>query len=652
VIVPDPVRAVIVEAYAVLGGLVAVRSSATAEDLPGAAFAGQHDTFLNVIGSDEVVDAVQQCWSSLWTDRAVAYRRRRCINVDDIRMAVVVQAMVPADNAGVLFTANPVTGARDEIVIDASGGLGEAVVSGLVTPDHYVLDASGVVRESREGGHEVVIRGALDGGVTRDSAGTDQTRRLSAEILAELAALGRSIADHFGRLQDIEWAHARGRVWLLQTRPMTALLPPPLRLTRVQQLTGPPILEMLPMRPYPLDVSAWIEPGLGRMVSRTLDEMAGLRVDLSEALPEVDGVVDCFVPPMPHPMLRMLTAPARNLRRLRRHDPAAWEQDPRFAAFEQQVRARAARDVAMVSWDELSRLPRRALDVLDIITDLRVDYLPAAVAALLRLRLILTLLGRTDLFPDLIVGAPTRTTDANRALNRLAGRVRADATLRALFADLERSDLGHRLDDAPEFAEFRGALDAFLAEYGHRETTSVLLVSSPTWSDDPATFLGAVTALIDHPHPGADAARRTQAVEQLLDDPVVRLTRSRVRLTRMVQAARTGIAFREETHFHATRVLPVLRLALLETGRRLAQAGLLADQGDVFHLRLDELEGLADPVTSPDVAHIRRAVRTRAVMGTGAATTSLTEGQLVTVDGDHGHITSPAVRRRGVSYST
>jgi hypothetical protein len=234
----------------------------------------------------------------------------------------------------------------------------------------------------------------------------------------------------------------------------------------------------------------------------------------------------------------------------------------------------------------------------------------------------------------------------------LAGRVRADATLRALFADLERSDLGHRLDDAPEFAEFRGALDAFLAEYGHRETTSVLLVSSPTWSDDPATFLGAVTALIDHPHPGADAARRTQAVEQLLDDPVVRLTRSRVRLTRMVQAARTGIAFREETHFHATRVLPVLRLALLETGRRLAQAGLLADQGDVFHLRLDELEGLADPVTSPDVAHIRRAVRTRAVMGTGAATTSLTEGQLVTVDGDHGHITSPAVRRRGVSYST
>ena len=432
VTVPDPVAPAIVEAYVALGGgPVAVRSSATAEDLPGAAFAGQHDTFLNVIGADEVLDAVRRCWASLWTDRAVAYRRRRGVDAEQVRMAVVVQAMVPADSAGVLFTANPVTGARDEIVVDASSGLGEAVVSGLVTPDHYVLDAHGEVREWTQGRREVVIRGAAGGGITRDTTDTDEARRLPAEILVELAAVGGSIAGHFGQPQDVEWACTQGRVWVLQTRPMTALPPPPVRLTRVQRRTGPPILEMLPIRPYPLDMSAWIDPGLGRMVSRLLDELAGLRVDLAEALPEVDGVVDRFVPPAPHPTPRVLTAPTRNLRRIRRHDPAAWQTDPQFAAFERQVRALSALDLATASWDELSRLPRRALDALHITTELRVDYLPAAVMALLRLRLVLRLLGLTELFPELILGAPTRTTDANRAWAALASRVRADDTLRA-----------------------------------------------------------------------------------------------------------------------------------------------------------------------------------------------------------------------------
>lgn len=746
VTVPDPVGPAIVEAYAALGGgYVAVRSSATAEDLPGAAFAGQHDTYLNIVGEAQVLDAVRRCWASLWTDRAVAYRRRRGVGAEQVRMAVVVQAMVPADSAGVLFTANPVTGARDEIVVDASSGLGEAVVSGLVTPDHYVLDARGEVREWTAGRREVVIRGAPGGGVTRDTTEMDEARRLPAEVLVELAALGVSVAGHFGQPQDVEWACTQGRVWVLQTRPMTALPPPPVHLTRMQRRTGPPILEMLPIRPYPLDMSAWIDPGLGRMVSRLLDEIAGLRVDLAEALPEVDGVVDRFVPPAPHPTLRVLTAPARNLRRIRRHDPAAWQLDPRFVAFEQQVRALAARDVATASWGELSRLLRHALDALHVTTELRVDYLPAAVMALLRLRLILRLLGLTDLFPELILGAPTRTTDANRALAALASLVRADATLHALFADLDVHDLARHLDDAPELREFRGARDAFLDDYGHRETTSVLLVSSPTWSDDPATVLGAIKALVEQPRRPAAAGRGAQAVRQLLDHPVVRLTRSQARLSRMVQAARTGIALREDTHFHATRVLPIVRRALLEMGRRLADAAILAEQDHVFHLRLDELEDLPGPTTpAADAEHIRQAVRARAarreqlygaplispavmfpdspgdadalvvgvavgggqatgpvrvirqpadfgtlrsgdvlvcpytnpswtslfqraaavvvdaggptshaaivareygipaVMGSGTATTSLTDGQMVTVDGDHGHVTIAA----------
>src|SRR4051812_33307299 len=133
--IPDRLRGEILEAYAALGGgPVAVRSSATAEDLPGAAFAGQQDTYLNVIGEAALLEAVRRCWGSLWTERAIAYRDQRDLDQDAVRIAVVVQRMVPAEHAGVMFTANPMTGARDEVVIDASSGLGEAVVAGLVTP--------------------------------------------------------------------------------------------------------------------------------------------------------------------------------------------------------------------------------------------------------------------------------------------------------------------------------------------------------------------------------------------------------------------------------------------------------------------------------------------------------------------------------------
>ncbi|WP_275888279.1 PEP/pyruvate-binding domain-containing protein, partial [Nonomuraea lactucae] len=178
--VPGELRAAITAAYAALGGgPVAVRSSATAEDLPGAAFAGQQDTFLNVVGEEALVDAVRRCWASLWNERAVAYRRRLGVGDEGVRIAVVVQSMVEAETAGVMFTADPVTGDRSRIVVEAGSGLGEAVVSGLVTPDHYALDAAGRVTAFTEGGG---ARGGAAGG------------RLPGEVLRVLAALGAEVA--------------------------------------------------------------------------------------------------------------------------------------------------------------------------------------------------------------------------------------------------------------------------------------------------------------------------------------------------------------------------------------------------------------------------------------------------------------------------
>src|SRR5215470_6162816 len=175
---PGDVAAAILDAYQRLGAEtpVAVRSSATAEDLPNASFAGQQDTYLNIVGADAVLDAVRRCWASLWTDRAVIYRSTNDIDHRVVRLAVVVQQMVDAEIAGVLFTANPVTGRRHQAVIDASPGLGEAVVSGTVNPDHFVVDPGGGISERRLGDKRFSVRSVPGGGTRHVENAADDGR--------------------------------------------------------------------------------------------------------------------------------------------------------------------------------------------------------------------------------------------------------------------------------------------------------------------------------------------------------------------------------------------------------------------------------------------------------------------------------------------
>src|SRR3712207_2684760 len=514
--VPDELRAEIAEAYALLGGgPVAVRSSATAEDLPGAAFAGQQDTYLNVVGEVALLQAVRRCWASLWNERAIAYRDRRGVDQASVRIAVVVQRMVPAEHAGVMFTANPATGARVEVVIDASTGLGEAVVSGLVTPDHYVLDATGTIQHRVRGRREVVIRGVDGGGPARTT--DEPVDVLSDEVVVELARLGGAVAGHFGRPQDIEWVRADGQVWLVQTRPMTALPPPPLRLGRIRRRLGQQLLDYFTDRPYPLDVSAWIQPGIGRLVERMLAEIPGLRLNMSDVLPEVDGVVDRFVPPLPLPTRATLTAPVRLASRIRRFAPAAWERDPRFHRFQREVRDLRAIDPSELAWTDLTAVARRALAATDLVTDLRVDYLPRVGYDLLRLHLLQGVLGLRALSGQLTLGTRTRTEDANRALEVLAAQVRRDPALRDAFAELDGPALLQRVTGDPACGAFAAALREFLAEYGHRETTSPLLMSAPTWADAPTTVLALVSVLAAGPPrpsgPGPAAAAEDRLVE-------------------------------------------------------------------------------------------------------------------------------------------
>jgi pyruvate, water dikinase len=197
----EPPREAIEEAYAQLGaGPVAVRSSACAEDSETASYAGQQETYLNVSGASEVCRRVVDCWASFFSERAIFYRAQKG-SLDDLRMAVVVQQMVEPERSGVIFTVDPVARRRDRMLVEAIFGLGEQVVSGQVTPDHYVVDRSGEVKRER----------IVNGGV------------LTPGDLAELARLGCVLEERFGSPQDIEWAIAGGELYLLQSRPVTTL---------------------------------------------------------------------------------------------------------------------------------------------------------------------------------------------------------------------------------------------------------------------------------------------------------------------------------------------------------------------------------------------------------------------------------------------
>ena len=533
---------------------MAVRSSATAEDLPGAAFAGQQDTFLDVDGEPALIDAVCRCWASLWSERAVAYRERRAIDDAAVRMAVVVQRMVPAEVAGVVFTANPVTGDRAELVVDAGLGLGEAVVSGTVTADHLVVSR-------RAGAAPPTLAGPA-------------LTRLGPPGVTDLIDTAQRIEAHFGPPQDIEWAYADHTLWIVQARPMTALPPPPLPLNRVQQMQFGMMAELLPVRPYPLDMTTWVTRGHGRILTRMAGELPGLRVDLAGILPEIGGVVDRLAPMRMRPTRRTLSAPIRMARLARRFSSAQWTDDPRFAEFERGLERLRSVEVGALTWPELLARVDEAFAVLDGFITLRVDYLPDVGVSLARLRLLLAVLGLTGSYGGLMAGVHTRTGEANRALRELAGLV-----------------------DDPE--AFEPALRRYADEYGHREVTSAFVVSEPTWGEDLSLTREAAQGMAAHPA-SVPAERSADAeLAAVVARRRVRLLRIGPRIAAAAAAARSGVAFREDTHFHASRLLPIVRGALLEAGERLARAEVLDDPAAVWHLRWSELAGIADPNEVP-----------------------------------------------------
>ena len=637
--IPEQIKDEILNAYGQLDSkAVAVRSSATAEDLPESAFAGQQETFLNIIDEQELLDAVRACWTSLWSERAMLYRARQQVDQMTVKLAVVVQKMVSADVAGVMFTANPVSGDRDELIIDANPGLGEAVVGGLVTPDHFVIDKRRWrIKEQQLGRREVILR-AKKGGGTEETNERDETTNILAlplQAVLKLSQLGVDIERHYGVPQDIEWAWIKGntkvgRFYVLQSRPMTAL-PEPLKVSGPMRMVIPMLAEMWPTRPYPLDMTTFtgtIERAIGNLLVAMIGKSAP---NPDESFIEEDGVVLQFKPPQVRPSPSMLFTPWITMWRTRHYDLSRWEDDPLLAEFIAKVHALEKRDLQSLTWNQNIESLREALTLIPHAMQLRERYLPQAVLGLAGLWLLLFIARRSEHFGTLVSGVKTKTTETNQALEDLAEQIRIHPKLQDLFARNDPETLQSAMQKSNEGQAFLKQFEKFLDKYGHRETA--LTISQPAWKDKSDNVLAILKVLADtEPQQPKSYDAWQTARDELLSHSILGTRLLCNLFLKSLTKTRLLFQIREDTHFYATMVQPIIRRVALELGRRLVEVSALDEVEEVFHLQLNELEELGKswPLSEETIKQIRLLVARRKAKRASLANKPMVDPRLLT----------------------
>ena len=578
-------------------GPVAVRSSSTFEDLAGAAFAGQHDTYLNRSTPESVANAVRRCFASLWEDRAVRYRRERGLGADAASMAVVVQSMVPSETAGVVFTIQPVTGDLDTMMVNAAFGLGETVVSGEGEVDQFILDRkTGRVLEARIAEKSSAVAGAGDGTRTVDVP-ADRRRQpsLTEEQLRELARLALAVERSAGFPQDIEWAYAGGRLHLLQSRPVTRF---PERWTRDESA------ERFPNAVSPLTWD-YARDGFHESLAHSLALMR---------MPPFEGrwfeafngyvygnqtAVKLFTGNSPA-RFETLEELARELQGMRdrfgwvEELPVAWARDlDRYLIRLGALSAVPVEELAEARvWEHVQALDRTG----------REYFLPNIAISLTHALLHRTLfrfLGLVAggdaprLYDGLMRFCETKTSLVNADMASLARLARRDPALERLLCETDRRAIWDedRLDAVPAF---RDAFRRFLEDHGHREVDWDAAV--PTWSGQPWVVLENVRLLLESPEiPDATARAFALREEQAAAERELagRVPEDlRFFASELVRLCRVYTALDDLEHYQTTRLNPPFRRALLALGARLAGRGALARAEDIFFLRRRTLEAL------------------------------------------------------------
>ncbi|MFF5279846.1 rifamycin-inactivating phosphotransferase [Streptomyces sp. NPDC000133] len=617
--VPGDLAAAITRAVTQIGeqAAYAVRSSATAEDLPTASFAGQQDTYLNVVGPTAILQHVSRCWASLFTERAVTYRRRNGIDHRTVHMAVVVQRMVFPDAAGILFTADPVTGNRKVATVDAGFGLGEALVSGLVNPDVFKVRHGEVVAKAIAAKKRAVH--ALPGGGTQevviDSQRQDQPALTDAQVV-RLVRLGRRIEAHFGRPQDIEWCLVDDGFQIVQSRPVTTLFPIPEsgdQENHVYVSVGHGQMMTDPMKP--LGLSMWrltamvpMHEAGGRLfvdVTRRLASPAS-RDGLLDVMGKGDPLIrdaletvldrDDFVPSLPdvgpgRPQARDASAPVGA-------DPAIVTEliersQVSVAALERDIRTKtgpALFDFLLDAFEEHKRVLGDPLNLQAIMAGMEATWW-------LNDKL-QDWLGEKNAADTLTLSAPDNvTSEMGLALLDVADVIRSQPEVVAFLQGVE--DEGF-LDELPRIAggtEARDAIEAYLDRYGMR-CVGEIDITRPRWRERPATLVPVILDNVRNFEPGAAERRFEQGRRKAQKKELEVLSRLRTlpdgdrkadETKRMIDQVRAFVGYREYPKYGIVSRYFVYKQALLEEAERLAQANVLSEKEDIFYLTFQEL---------------------------------------------------------------
>ena len=602
----------------------AVRSSATAEDLPTASFAGQHETFLNLVGLAAILEHVGRCWASLFTERAVVYRLRSGVDHRSVHMAVVVQQMVVPQAAGTLFTAHPVTGNRKVASVEACFGLGQALVSGLVNADVYEVRGDEVV--SREVATKQLAIQASRAGGTREEPIEPERRRqpaLTDTQIVRLVDLGRRIEAHFGRPQDIEWCLADDEFQIVQSRPITTLFPIPAtgdRETHIFVSVGHG--QMMTDAMKPLGLSFWqlttprpmAEAG-GRLFVDVTQALASpvTRAGLLEVMGRGDPLIgdaletilhrDDFIPSLPDEDPGQ--APAGDAPAPIDTDPAVvtgliGHSQASIAVLKRDIRTKSGSSLLDFILADLQELKRILFDPKSH------QVIMAGMEATWWLNEHLQAwLGEKDAADTLTRSVLHNvTSEMGLALLDVADVIRPHPAVVAFLRRVEDEDF---LDELAELAggqEARAAIRAWLDEYGMR-CVGEIDITRPRWSERPNAVLPILLGHIENSAPGAGARRfeqGRQAAAKKEQEVLERLRalpdgeRKAEETRRMIDRVRTFIGYREYPKYGMVSRYFVYKQALLEEAERLVQGHVLRETEDIFWLTVQELR---DVVRTP-----------------------------------------------------
>ncbi len=657
--IPDDVAAAITRALARLDehAAYAVRSSATAEDAPAASFAGQHDTYLNIMGLAAILEHVSRCWASLFTERAVTYRLRNGFDHREIQMAVVVQQMVFPHAAGILFTADSVTSNRRVASVEASFGLGEAVVSGLVNADVYKV-RDGEILAKAVATKRLAVHASPAGGTqeqTIEAVRQEQPALTDAQVV-RLAQLGRRLEAHFGRPQDIEWCLVDDGFQIVQSRPITTLFPIPAvgdRKNHVYLSVGHQQMMTDPMKPLGLSLfqltalPPMYEAG-GRLFVDVTQRLASptSRAGLLEVVGNSDPLTGDalqtilergdFIPTLPDPGPG--GPPPGSA-------PAPIETDP---AIVTELIERSQASIAALKRDIETKSGSALFDFIlaDIKELKRILFDPrshqvfmTAIEATWWLNEQLQeWLGEKNAADTLTQSVPDNiTSEMGLALMDVADVIRPHPDVVAFLHRVEDDGF---LDELAELAggrEARDAIRAYLDKYGMR-CVGEIDITRPRWGERPTTLVPVLVANIKNFEPGAgerrfeqgrqEASRKEQELlERLRDLPGGE--RKAEKAKRMIDRVRTFIGYREYPKYGMVSRYFVYKRALLEEAERLVQADVISQKEDIFYLTFQELHDVVRTYEVDDqiVSERKRAFRSYQALTPPRVLTS--EGEVI-----------------------